>query len=452
MSTPESELPSDPSPIEILFSPFARFARMEAAGSIVLLASTALALAWANSPWEPRYHALWSTPAFVGFGRFSLSESRHLWVNDGLMSIFFFLVGLEIKREILVGELSSLKQAAFPLISALGGTIVPALIYASFNHGSPAVKGWGIPMATDIAFALGVLLLLGDHVPVSLKIFVTALAIVDDILAVLVIAVFYTSEIHLLSLAAAGAGVALSLGANLLGVRRPAVYAFIGVCIWFAVLKSGLHATIAGVMLAFTIPARTSLDRDRFLVRGHRLLEQFAAARPGSNEEHAVISTLEQQCEMVESPLHRIEHRLQPWVSFVIMPLFAFANAGVHIWGKVSLAFTHPVTLGVAFGLLLGKPIGIGSFAWCAAKAKLAARPADVSWSQIFGAGCVCGIGFTMSLFIATLAFGAGSMLELAKIATLCASVVAGIVGALLLSVERSGTSRVKTGVAVEPV
>jgi len=428
-------------PIEILISPFVRFAEMEAAGSILLLVSTATALVWANSPWEASYHAIWNTPAFIGFGRFSLSESRHLWVNDGLMSIFFFLVGLEIKREILVGDLSSFKQAAFPLISALGGSLIPALIYMSVNLEQTSQRGWGIPMATDIAFALGILTLLGDRVPLPLKVFVTALAIVDDLLAVLVIAIFYTSQIHFFSLVTAGAGVAVSIAANLLGIRRPMIYALVGVCIWFAVLKSGLHATVAGVILALTIPARTSIDRNRFLVEGSSLLERFAAARSGSNEEHAVITRLEKQCEMFESPLHRIEHRLQPWVSFLVMPLFAFANAGVHLLGKVTLAATHPVALGVALGLLIGKPIGIFAFGWCSVKAKIAVCPANVSWRQIFGAGWLCGIGFTMSLFIATLAFSDGWMLDVAKIGTLGASVIAGLGGGWLLSLSRSRTS-----------
>lgn len=441
MAKSVSPIQRDVSPIEILISPFARFAEMEAAGSILLLVSTAMALIWANSPWEARYHAIWNTQAFVGFGRFSISESRHLWVNDGLMSIFFFLVGLEIKREILVGELSSFKQAAFPLISALGGTLVPALVYMSINLGKPGARGWGIPMATDIAFALGILVFLGDRVPLSLKVFVTALAIVDDVLAVLVIAIFYSSHIHLFSLVAAGAGVAVSIAANLLGVRRPLIYALVGVCIWFAVLKSGLHATVAGVILAFTIPAQASLDRNRFLVEGRSLLERFAAARPGSDEEHAVISRLEKQCKMLESPLHRIEHSLQPWVSFLVMPLFAFANAGVHLLGKVTLALTHPVTLGVALGLLVGKPIGIFTFGWYSVKAKIAVCPASISWRQILGASCLCGIGFTMSLFIATLAFGEGWMLDVAKIGTLGASVAAGLGGSLLLSVNRSPAS-----------
>src|SRR5579863_843830 len=420
-------------PIDAITSPFVRFAKMEAAGGILLLASTIGALVWANSRWEQSYQAIWHAQAALGFGRFFLSESRHEWINDGLMSIFFFLVGLEIKREVLVGELSSLRQAAFPFIAALGGTIVPAIIYLIVARGSGAEKGWGIPMATDIAFALGVLVLLGNRVPQSLRIFVTALAIVDDIIAVLVIAIFYTAQIHFLSLTAGLALVALSFGANLLGIRRPAVYALIGICAWAAVLKSGVHATVAGVLLAFTIPARTYIDRDGFLNRCRRVLDRFEAAVPDSHEEHAAIHTLETQCELAESSLHRIEHVLQPWVSFLIMPLFAFANAGVRILGNVSAAVRHPVSLGVALGLFLGKPIGIWLFARFSVAIRVASRPEEVTWGKIFGASWLCGIGFTMSLFISTLAFGEGALLDMSKIGTLASSVAAGLCGSFFL-------------------
>jgi NhaA family Na+:H+ antiporter len=420
-------------PIDVLTSPFVRFAKMEAASGILLLAGTIAALLWANSPWEASYHGLWNKQVPIGFGRFILSESRHEWINDGLMSIFFFLVGLEIKREVLIGELSSLRQAAFPFISAVGGAIVPALIYISITHGTPAQRGWGIPMATDIAFALGVLALLGNRVPLSLKIFVTALAIVDDIIAVLVVAVFYTDRIEVLSLSAGLAGIALCFGANLLGIRKPVVYAAIGVCVWVAVLKSGVHATVAGVLLAFTIPAKTYLDRNHFLERGRSLLNRFESASPNSYEEHAAVHTLEAQCELFESPLHRIEQSLHPWVSYLVMPIFAFANAGVRILGNGTAAVTHAVSLGVALGLFIGKPIGIWCFAWIAAKARLATRPTDLSWGKIAGAAWLCGIGFTMSLFIATLAFHDGALQDVAKIGIMAASLAAGTCGSILL-------------------
>ncbi len=332
-----TNLQSNPRPpIDIITSPFTRFAKTAAAGGIVLLVATAAALIWANSPWEHSYHRIWYTQATITLGTVSHSESRHEWVNDGLMSIFFFLVGLEIKRELLIGELSSFKQAAFPFMAAIGGSVVPALIYIAINKGGAGANGWGIPMATDIAFALGVLALLGSRVPAALKVFVAALAIVDDIFGVLVIALFYTQHISLIALGLAFVGVAVSFGANWLGIRNPAVYAVIGVGVWAAVLNSGVHATIAGILLAFTIPARSSIDKAEFLRQSRWLLDQFEQHDPNSSQAHHAIHALEQKCEMIESPLHRIEHALQPWVAFVIMPIFAFANAGVHILGKTS--------------------------------------------------------------------------------------------------------------------
>lgn len=418
-------------PIQVLVSPFVRFAKLEAAGGIVLLGATLAAMIWANSPGEHAYHEFWNAQLSVGLGRVFVSETRHEWIDDGLMSIFFFLVGLEIKREVLIGELSSLKQAAFPFIAAMGGSLVPALIYLSLTRGTDAQKGWGIPIATDIAFALGVLTLLSSRVPISLKVFVTALAIVDDILAVLVIAIFYAGNIHMLSLAVAACGIMLAITANLLGVRNPAIYMAIGLFVWFAVLKSGVHATLAGVLLAFTIPARTHLDRDYFVMRCRALLDIFESVPENSFESHAAVHTLETKCELVESPLHRIEHFLQPWVSFLVMPLFAFANAGVHVFGHGASALSHRVSLGVALGLLIGKPLGICLFAWLSVKTRLAAAPQELSWKMILGASCLCGIGFTMSLFIAGLAFSGSSFLDLSKVAILFSSLLAGICGSL---------------------
>jgi Na+:H+ antiporter, NhaA family len=427
-------LPKSPrTPIDVLTSPFMRFAKMEASGGILLLAATVLALVWANSPWEHSYHMMWEKQVTAGFGNTVLTWSRHLWVNDGLMSVFFFLVGLEIKRELLIGELASFQQAAFPFLAALGGCLLPAALYFAVNHGTSAGHAWGIPMATDIAFALGVLTLLGDRVPVSLKLFVAALAIADDIIVVLVIAVFYTAHLNFLYLAFGAVGLGTSYVANKAGVRNPWVYAIIGVVVWFLVMQSGVHATIAGVMLAFTIPCSGSSGKPRFVAKMQRLVERFDAAEPDSVEAHAALHAMEEQCAHMESPLHRIEHALQPWVSFVIMPLFAFSNAGVHVLGKLLIAARNPVTLGVALGLLAGKPFGITAFAWAAEKMRVASRPAGVNWTQIFAASWVCGIGFTMSLFIAALVFPDGQPLDLAKIGTLAASVVAGGFGSFLL-------------------
>ncbi len=425
---------SSSTPIERITSPFVRFARMEAAGGIVLLSATLLALAWANSPWQHSYHEMLETPVSIGVGHFVLTENRHEWINDGLMSLFFFLVGLEIKREILVGELSSLKRASFPFIAALGGMIVPALIYLGVTGSVNVRQGWAIPISTDIAFALGLLTFLGKRVPLSLKVFVTALAIVDDIFAVVVIALFYTSEIHYGSLVAGLICIAVSAAANLMGVRRPIVYAAIGVLAWIAVLNSGVHATIAGILLAFTIPARSFMDKTQFLSESRTLLDDLEAAKANSFEEHAIIHTLEEDLELVQSPLHRIEQMLQPWISFCVMPLFALANAGVDVRANLSGAFKHPATWGIVFGLAVGKPVGIFVFAFLAAKLKLAAELAKVSWKQVFGAGCLCGIGFTMSLFVSTLAFTDDKLLSISKIAILLASIVSGLAGAMILS------------------
>ncbi len=420
-------------PIDVVTAPFKRFVRMEASGGILLLICTAVALVWANSPWADGYHQLWERPWAIGLGSSSLIQTYHAWINDGLMALFFFLMGLEIKREILVGELSSLKSATFPLIAALGGSIVPMAVYLSFASAGHAQRGWAIPMATDIAFALGVMALLARSVPATLKVFVTALAIVDDVFGVMVIALFYTAHISLANLGLTVLGLVASCLANALGVRRPAVYAVIGIFVWLAVLNSGVHATIAGVLMAFTIPANTYADRDRFLRSSRSLLTEIGASAHHSTAEHDAYRALESTSALMQSPLHRIEHQIQPWVSFLIMPLFALANAGVHVLGNFSGAFTNRVLLGVALGLLVGKPLGITLFSAVAVKLRLASAPQNVNWKQIFSAGCLCGIGFTMSLFIASLAFGDGDLLDVAKVGTITGSVLAGLLGAVAL-------------------
>ena len=425
-----------PTPIEVITSPFVRFASMEAAGGIVLLSTTVLALVWANSPWEHIYHEVFERPFSIGFGKFILTENWHEWINDGLMSLFFFLVGLEIKREILVGELSTLRRAVYPFVAALGGMAAPALIYLAITHGRGTSQGWAIPISTDIAFTLGALTFLGKRVPLSLKVFVTALAIVDDILAVIVIAVFYTSEINFVSLLLGLVCISFAFIANILGVRKPAVYAVTGILAWCCVLSSGVHATIAGILLAFTIPARTSLNKSEFLRQSRSLLNELEETEPNSPEEHSIIHTLERKVELVESPLHRIEHALQPWSGFLIMPLFALANAGVNVLNFGASALHHPVCLGVILGLVIGKPVGISLFSYAAVKTHLVARPPQVSWRQIFGAGCLCGIGFTMSLFVAGLAFEFGDLLEVSKIGILAASLLSAILGCLILARE----------------
>jgi NhaA family Na+:H+ antiporter len=432
--------PPPPTPIERVLSPFARFARTESAGGIVLIAATLVAIAWANSPWGAAYEHLWETTVTVGAGRYALSYPLHYWINDGLMAVFFFLVGLEIKREFLVGELASLKRAALPIAAAFGGMVVPAALYAALNAGHPGEPGWGIPMATDIAFALGVLALLGPRIPLSLKVFLAALAIVDDLGAVLVIAVFYTDAIHW---GALGLAAVLLLGlaaANRMQVRAPLVYVLVGMVVWVAFLKSGVHATVAGVLLAMTIPARTRIDTAEFLSRGRRILDAFdAAGEEGESVltnrgQQGAIHEMERSCEAAQSPLQRIEHALHRWVAFVIIPLFALANAGVHLGGNLGAAFGDRVTLGIILGLVVGKPVGITLFAWLSVRTGLAALPAGTSWRAIRGVSLLGGIGFTMSLFIAGLAFpGMPGLNEDAKIGIFVASLVAGVAGFAVL-------------------
>ena len=425
--------------VERVLAPVHRFMASAPAGGIVLLVCAAIAMAWANSPWAHSYHALWETPLTLAIGASGAQLTLHQVINDGLMAVFFFLVGLEIKREVLVGELASLRHAALPVSAALGGMVVPALLFTAVNGGGEGSAGWGIPMATDIAFALGVLALLGDRVPASLRVFLSALAIADDMGAVLVIALFYSGGVVWSALAAAAALLALSALANAAGVRAPWAYALIGAALWLAVLMSGVHATVAGVLLALTIPSRTRIDEGAFLRGARRALEDFHDARDpertvlSSREHQEALHRLEELTEQAQPPLARLEHGLHSVVTFGVMPLFALANAGVPLHGAAPL-IGSPVAIGVMLGLVLGKPIGISLAAWLAVKAGLAARPSDASWRLIHGVSWLGGIGFTMSLFIAGLAFGATApLLTAAKLGTFIASVIAGAVGFMLL-------------------
>jgi NhaA family Na+:H+ antiporter len=418
--------------------PFQRFARTESAGGVVLLACAALALGWANSPWAESYFHLWETHVGVSLAGRVLDLSLHHWINDGLMAVFFFVVGLEIKREMLVGELSSARQAALPIAGALGGMLVPAGIYAAINAGGPGSAGWGIPMATDIAFALGVLALLGPRVPVVLKVFLTALAIADDIGAVLVIALFYTSDLAWSALLAGGVVLGALIALNVLGVRRPGAYLALGVLLWLAFLQSGVHATVAGVVLAMTIPSRTRVHEAEFLAVARGAIDEFdAACQPGetvltNRAQQEAIEALEHVSEGVQSPLFTMERKLHGAVAFVIMPVFALANAGVSLGGLLD-TLSLPVTLGVVLGLLIGKPLGITLLAWLAVRLGWATLPAQASWRTLHGVSWLGGIGFTMSLFIAGLAFSDASLLDSAKVGILAGSLVAGVVGWAML-------------------
>ena len=372
-------------------------------------------------------------------GGVGLNYSLHHWINDGLMVIFFFVVGLEIKRELLVGELSSAKKAALPIAAALGGMIFPALIYTIFNLGSESASGWGIPMATDIAFVVGILALLGNRVPLALKIFILALAIVDDLGAVLVIAIFYTSNISLTSLFIAAGLIILLIVMNKMGVRNLLIYTLVGIALWLAFLKSGVHATVAGVLLAFTIPVSSRINTIKFKNEIECLINEFDnAGEHGedvltNSERMSIVDKIENNCEKILTPLQRFEHGLHPWVSFFIMPVFALANAGVTIGSGFSSALTHPVSIGIILGLFLGKQIGIFSFSYLAVKLKVASEPEGVSWKKIYAASIIAGIGFTMSLFIANLAFNSPELLNISKVGILTGSLLSGIVGFIIL-------------------
>lgn len=426
-------------PIEKLTYPIQEFLHQQASGGILLIIATVIALAWANSPFAESYHHLWHTYVNIDIGGVGLNYSLHHWINDGLMVIFFFVVGLEIKRELLVGELSSAKKAALPIAAALGGMIFPALIYTIFNLGSESASGWGIPMATDIAFVVGILALLGNRVPLSLKIFILALAIVDDLGAVLVIAIFYTSNISLTSLMIAGGLIILLIAMNRLGVRNLLVYTLVGVALWLAFLKSGVHATVAGVLLAFTIPVSSRINTKKFKSETENLIKEFDnAGEHGedvltNSERLSIVDKIENNCEKILTPLQRFEHGLHPWVSFFIMPVFALANAGVTIGSGLSSSLTHPVSIGIILGLFLGKQIGIFGFSYLAVKLKLASEPEGVSWKKIYAAAILAGIGFTMSLFIANLAFTSPELLDTAKVGILSGSLISGIVGFIIL-------------------
>ena len=432
--------------IERVLAPFRAFTGTAAAGGILLFIAAVAALVWANSPWRDSYTDLWMTKVSIQAGGYGLEKTLGHWINDGLMVVFFFVVGLEIKREVLVGELAAPRQAALPIVAAVGGAIVPAAIYLAFNGGTDAARGWGVPMATDIAFSLGVLALLGSRIPTGLKVFLTALAIVDDLIAVLVIAFAYTETVAWDYLLAGLAILVLAFVLNWLHVIRPMAYAILGVVMWLAFVKSGVHATIAGVLLALAIPARTRIDTAEFLDRGRALLADFeSAAAPGThiltNKDHqSALYEMETTAELVQSPMQRLEHVLHPWVAFLIVPLFALANAGIELGKGLGDALTSPIGLGVIVGLVVGKQIGVTLTALLVTRLGLASLPEGVTMRQIYAVSWLAGIGFTMSLFVAELAFvGAGDLTTI-KTGILAASMIAGTVGyALLRIVTRPG-------------
>lgn len=439
-------------PIERLIKPINDFLHKEASGGILLIITTVIAVLWSNSTFSDSYHNLWHTHLSISLGTlFTLDYTIHHWINDGLMAVFFFTVGLEIKRELMVGELSSMRKASLPVAGAIGGMILPALIYLIFNQDGPGVRGWGIPMATDIAFVVGIMALLGPKIPLSLKIFVLALAIADDIGAVLVIAIFYTAEISAPAMLIAAAVLIVLFILNKLGTKSLIVYTFFGIILWLAFLKSGIHATVAGVLFAFTIPAYSRYDTKKFSDTVRSLINNFDSKGDhwknilNSSERQNDVLAIESSCEKVLTPLQRFEHDLHPWVSYFIIPLFALANAGVSI-KEINFieALLKPVSIGIITGLFIGKQLGIFIFSMLAVKFKLAYLPEGVNLRNLYGAGILAGVGFTMSLFIAGLAFDNPDILDTAKIGVLTGSLISGITGFIFLKMgsrkEKSST------------
>jgi len=439
------EVETQNAPLEKVFdkvvSPFEQFIHDETASGLLLMACAVIALVVANSALLHSYEHLLHTNVGFSFGELTLEKTLHHWINDGLMALFFFVVGLEIKREILVGELSNPKAASLPVVAAIGGMVVPALFYVGMNLGDGDTSGWGIPMATDIAFAVGVMVLLGSRVPKTLLTFLVALAIVDDLGGVLVIALFYTDKIEFNALIIAGIFLGVLIFFNRAGVRHPAPYFLIGLLMWLAMLKSGVHATLAGVLTAFCIPASPKYEPGNFSKLVRKLMDKFDHSyRPGesimrNDQQRSILQTLENGVHLVETPLQRLEHSMHVWVAFLIIPIFALANAGIPIdFSTIGESLSHPVTLGVIVGLTLGKLVGIAGFSWVAIKMGFGSLPEGTNFNQIVGVAILGGIGFTMSIFIAELAYvGQAENLLMAKTGILVASILAGVIGYLWL-------------------
>ncbi|MFC1225736.1 Na+/H+ antiporter NhaA [Pedobacter sp. BG31] len=430
--------------IEKIMAPVSRFIHLEYTSGIVLLISVVIAITWANSSFHDFYEHLWHINFSVGFDKFLLSQPLHIWINDGLMAIFFFVIGLELKREFMEGELSSLQKASLPMTAALGGMLVPAAIYFFINRGTNASHGWGIPMATDIAFALALLSMASRHIPVSVKVFLSALAVADDLGAVLVIAFFYTKEINFMPLAVAGGFLVLLMIGNKVGIRSAMFYLLLGICVWIGFLLSGVHATIAGVLVAFTIPAVTRIDEQIYSSNLRKLSYDFEADIPERGNlitplQNKTIQKVKTLSMAAETPLQTIEHALHPWVAFGIMPLFALANAGIVITADFFDSIINPVSVGVAGGLIIGKFTGILLFCWIMVKFRISKLPEGANWKHIAGVALLAGIGFTMSLFISGLAFDNPLFIDQAKYGILVASIVAGLLGTIVL--KRVGKS-----------
>jgi NhaA family Na+:H+ antiporter len=440
-------------PLESLFgrilSPFEQFLQRTTAGAMVLMGTTVLALMLSNSPLGKSIQPDWEQPFRIVLGSWHLEMSFHKLVNEGFMGLFFLTVGLELKREILVGELSSWREAALPVFAAMGGMVVPAVLYLALNPEGPAAAGWGVPMATDIAFAIGILVLLAWRIPPNLIIFLTALAIADDLGAVLIIAIYYTQTINPAALGSAVGALFILALFNRGGIRHPLPYALLGLVLWFNLLQSGVHATIAGVLLALTVPARPAFTPIEFQQRLTQLQEGFQVeamdcetSRPALGSPLMAITAghLESAAKAVQSPLQRMEHALSPWVAFLVLPLFALSNAGINFADiQLANALVDPTTLGTILGLVLGKFLGISGFSWLAVHFGMGKLPGGVRWRHLLGAAWLGGIGFTMSLFMIQLAFQDPLLIERTKLGILIASAISAGIGVIWLFQATAG-------------
>tara|TARA_R110001592_G_scaffold234170_1_gene491801 strand:- start:1805 stop:3133 length:1329 start_codon:yes stop_codon:yes gene_type:complete len=419
--------------IERLIQPLLLLFRYQSTSGIIIFLCVAIAMLWANSPWVEFYKQIWETPISFQIGAYSIPESIHTWINDGLMAVFFFSIGLEIKREILGGELSSIKKAMLPISAAIGGMIAPALIFVLINLNSGAISGWGIPVATDIAFSLGVLSLLGNKVPLALKVFLVALAIVDDVGGVLIIALFYTSDIAVIDLFYAVIFFSILVFANYLRVRSVTFYTLVSVGgLWLAFFFSGIHPTIAGILAAFTIPGKVKISDTVFVKNIQNLITRYKNVKRDttdfvSEEELNILEKIKQEGSDAETPLQKVEYLIKPFVMYIILPLFALANTGIHLHGDFLSILLHPVGMGIGFGLIAGKFVGVVGVSKLMVKLKLAELPKDINWKHIYGVGLLTGIGFTMSLFISELAYSNHEIMLVAKISILITSVLAGL-------------------------
>lgn len=446
---PHNELPRAQVAVKKAFNALENFLHVESVSGVVLLIAAAAALIWANSPAADSYENLWHLPLSFSIGNFSISNSLHFWINDALMTIFFLVVGMEVRKEMHDGALSNIKLAALPIAAALGGVVAPAIIYFAFNSGEMVRNGWAVPTATDIAFAVGVLALLGKSIPSCVRVFLLALAIIDDLLAVLIIALFYTGGLEPVGFAIAGAGIALVLLMQCMGIGSAYAYVLPGAILWFGMLKTGAHPTLAGVVLGLMTPVVSTRSVEGPVVRARHAIKEFSERLQSASDQRELMHPVKElgiaRRELLP-PVVRVQMALHPWVAYTIMPLFALANAGVALKGVQYESNDISIIAGVGFALVIGKPLGIMAISWLCMRSKWCQLPDGMTWKWMWLLGCLAGIGFTMSIFIANLAFTDIALLNAAKLGVLIGSVTAGVVGLCLgrLFVVQHNSSRVR--------